>query len=492
MYRTSNYAVIVPVRGDPDRYHLHHGILGGVETIHRVAAEWLMAQRVRPAHPPAWGQWRSSLVLPGPKVEPEVDAATLEGFVDRRFVTSSSVEEEAAAYQSLLTRLRGRALAAATGYDFRVARPGVGRREPECMSVETVEDIWSAVAEFEIHEGMPRERSMPRRVGLVGREPLTETHPSVLDRIVTGAHALGPARLWAETTGTVELRPVEHLLGPDRIAELFVRFGRHEAQAPQHPGYAESIDRVLRHARACRASGVRMVVRVAVDRSNVQALLDLASGLVTGGSDGVTLQAVPARPERGEPATEHHLERWELDDLLAELGTTHTALRSVALGEVIAVPDQAVQRLKTDLLQQYLSGFRRHSYVFGPSGNVFADSADADDPLLRIGRVQRGSGIVLDPALSVQSRHRLGAAASPCRTCPFCSHCGWGRELRRTGSVAAVHRDACDGFGAHVRDAIAIEQASLGERDAYQGVPSRPPAATSGVGDDLTGERIEP
>lgn len=445
MLRTSNYLVLAQLPGDPQRFLAHHGVRGGYEVIPRAEAEFLLA--LRPPGAPLFGSWASEPRHGGDPPAP--DDARLKALLERGYLTAWSEGDEERLFMSAVGRVHQKSVAAAMGYDFLVRYDGApaGQGGPPAsgpMATELIDRVCGSLGAFEAELGVKLGGDSPRRVGIVGGDPLVPRNRATLEYLVQRVRGLGSAVIWAETRGR-ELAELAALFGPHGIGKVsLLCTGAIDGGGLGAPDSLGALERVIG---LLLERGADAMLKLNVTRESLELLprfADLVEGNGWAGDPRFQLQLIASG---GGPGA--GLEEWELDQILGELGTRHAALRRLTAGEPIGIPaERTILDEELDTIAKLISDHRFHAYVFDPAGHIYSSTREAGDPRLRIGEVG-DSGIALAGHLPLP-RSAVHRTAEACRRCRYGIHCGWAREVR--GLEGA---DRCDAFGASFRDAIA-------------------------------------
>ncbi|MFM6437744.1 MAG: radical SAM protein, partial [Microcystis panniformis] len=135
---------------------------------------------------------------------------------------------------------------------------------------------------IEAAHGVAEDADLPRNITLFGGEPLLAENRSTIEYILERAFASGKANFSAITNGT-ELEAYQDLLAPDKISWLQITLDGIPQEHDKRRIYADgkgSYEKIAQNITRALDLGVRVAVRMNIDRNNVNKLPDLADEIV--------------------------------------------------------------------------------------------------------------------------------------------------------------------------------------------------------------------
>ncbi len=483
MLRTSSYTIFVALPGDESGTLLVHGYTGAHDRVPRPVAELLRAHSGRQARP-LYGEWPAERTGPDgaapPAAAAELPDATLQHLLEQGYLTDLEPAEEEEFFGALAERLHQRAQRQPPSYilmptydcnlrcgycyqDHMRTDPAFGHLL-RTMSGAMIDRIVHAMPQLEERHGLDRGSVGRRNVGLFGGEPLLARQHDTIATILGKVLALGEADFWAVTNGT-QLDAYRDLLGPAGIARLQITLDGPPADHDRRRIHADgsgSFARIADNLSMALDLGVKVSVRMNVDRGNLERVAALADEIVARGWDrhaGFSAYTAPVHAGGGKVAGDATLTPWELDRSLGALALEHPNLR------VIARPDEAMQaraerifagggEILPSLRPSFCSAHDR-MYIFDPLGDIYACWERTGDAKVRIGRLTDQGELDIEDA-ALQLWHGRSVASNPvCRRCRYALHCGGGcaiLALARNGKFDSNH---CDSFATRFRASLA-------------------------------------
>lgn len=490
MLRTSSYTIYVDLpssstsESDSDVL-LVHGYSGAHDKVSRPVATFLRSLGAKKPAQPLYGEWSAD----GESVDSIANTLTppdatsdrlVDHLIEQGYLTDLSVEEEEALFGRLAEKLHERALRQAPSYIFmptydcnlRCGYCYQDHMRTDCsfhhllrsLRPSLVDRIFDALPSIEAHHGLDPQAQRRRSFGLFGGEPLLAATRPTVERILERARDLGECDFWAVTNGT-EIDAYEDLLGPQGIARLQITLDGTAAMHDARRVYADgsgSYERIARNLERAMGLGVDVSVRLNVDRSNVDRLVEVAEEFMARGwghHPRFSAYVSPVRAGNGKTDATTTLSSWELDRRMAELRQEHPNLA------VIDRPDESLRARARKLfdspegvlpsLKPSFCGAHDRMYIFDPFGDIYACWERTGDPNVRVGRVLPDGEVELKTAEGEMWRSRTIASNPVCRRCRFALHCGGGCAVLALGKNGKFNSNYCDGFAQRFRASVA-------------------------------------
>ena len=478
MLRASSYVIYVDLPGDAEQMLLVHGYSGAYDRVARHVGAYLRSMEVGPRPAPLYGEWASE---PGPGPQgalPPPSEDTLLRLRKRGYLTEKTVEEE----EEFLARVAGQH----HGYmqqrrltyivmptydcnlrcsycfqDYMRTNPAFGnllRAMPQAM----IDRMLTAWVKLEERHRVPP--GAPRNVTFFGGEPLLAGLRPTIESILRKAGDLGPATFGAVTNGT-DLHAYRDLLHPQGLSWLQITLdgppGEHDKRRIYEDGRG-SYEAIAENMTMALDRGVRVAVRLNVDRNNIDQLPELAEEMVSRGWDrygNFSVYTAPIHANNGKTEMKTTMSSWQLDKAITKLRETFPAMR------LIARPDDGMlaraQRLfenHADPLSTFKSSFcgaHNGMYVFDAFGDVYACWERTGNPAIRIASITEAGDVKWEENTDKLWKSRTVASNPTCRKCRYALYCGGGCAVLAMDFRGEFFTNFCDGFASRFRDAVA-------------------------------------
>jgi len=468
--RPSSYNIVVPLP-DSEQKLLFHGYTGAVDLVQpHVAA--LLGPRPRAG------------ARPSARVEP----ATLRALKDRGYLTDRSREEETA-YAAELGKRVHRVMR-------RHASPGVlvvptydcNLRCPYCYERHLREKgagwlsrrmtIEQAEAVFDAADRLGRKTSPPRSLTLYGGEPFQEAQAPLLRFVLHRAREKG-YRAFSAVTNGVALERFADLLGPrGGIGFLQITLdGPREVHDRRRflPHGQGTFERIVSNISLALARGVRVSIRMNVDRGNAGAVRELNEVFRQEGWDRDTrFQAYCSPVHAGQDLCADadcfasHIEMQEnveraMNRAGAERPGAHFHIASLTHAIRRRILQHLEQREGLPRWRTAFCGSNMSMTVFDPFGDIYPCWEVIGQPRHRIGTY--GPGFVDLDDHAVRTWHQRSVVEiARCRSCPYLFFCGGGCEALALQDTGRPDRPHCFDFPRHFQVAAVQAYAEWKER----------------------------
>ena len=429
MLRTSSYTIYVDLPEERDEVLLIHGFTGAYDKVSRPVARYLRALGGKARELPE-GSWQ-------PRSE------TLETLERRGYLTTRTPEEELAIFTRIGESLAARERRVQPGYVFMLTY-SCNLRCPYCfqdhmrtdpayrpllrtMSPEVADRIFAAMPALEEKHGLAAADQRARNILFFGGEPLLAANRPIVEHIARRLEQSGGGKLSAITNGT-EIDAYADLLGPDKIERLQITFDGPPAEHDSKRVYADgagSFTKIADNVTLALDRGVRIVLRMNVDRQNLPWLPELAREMTArkwGSYPNFTAYVAPvhAAGQDGEHAL---MDTWVLRKGLQELQREHPELRSVGslddalngrLRQIFTARQNPMPGFKASFCGAYTT-----MYIFDAFGDMYACWEHTGDAKIRLGQVGEGGTLSFSDDIERLWRQRTVSANPVCRRCRY-------------------------------------------------------------------------
>ncbi|HEY0481803.1 MAG TPA: radical SAM protein [Kofleriaceae bacterium] len=492
--RTSSYAIWVDLPDSDDEMLLIHGYTGAYDKVSRRVVAYLRALDGGKRHKPLHGSWSPEPGAPGASGSPghagaaghvvTPSDATIQKLKKRGYLTQMSVEEEESFFTKAAAGRHLRAVHRAPNYIL-IPTYECNLRCPYCfqdhmrtdpsyrhllrtMQPEMVDRLLKGMRGIEAAHGIPADAELTRNITFFGGEPLLAQSRPVIGYIIDRLLGMGKAKLSAVTNGT-DLDVYEDLLGPEKISYLQLTIDGPPAMHDQRRIYADgsgSFERIARNIDLALSLGVKMSVRMNIDRSNIHLLPEIgeefrARGWI--GRAGFSTYVAPVHASNDQTSAKTTFNSWELNRALAALQDTHPTVRPIG-----GPDDGLVERVRrifdqrSDPAPSFKSDFcgaHTSMYILDPFGDIYACWERTGDPSIRIGSITEAGEVLMNRAVLEAWRGRSVTSNPVCRRCRFASYCGGGCAVLAEGKTGTIHSNHCDGFAKRFRHSAALAYA---------------------------------
>ena len=395
MIRTSSYTIYADLPKEQEKMLLVHGYTGSYDKVSRRVATYLRSLEVKNPPKPLYGDWSPEPPIDGEVISPS--QATIELLKRRGYLTDKTVEEEQAFFVQMATKLHHLASRLMPSYVF-MPTYSCNLRCSYCfqdhmrtnpafkhllktMQPEMVDRIFAAMPQIEAGHGVTEDMDLPRNITFFGGEPLLAESRSTVEYIINKALSLGKANFSAVTNGT-ELDAYQDLLGEDKISFLQITLDGTQAEHDKRRIYADgsgSFEKIARNITMALDLGVRIEVRMNIDRNNLHQLPDLADEIVARGWNSYqnfsAYTAVVTTSELNDKTSiKTTFNSWELDKALDEMRQQYPNMKAIDRPDdgLMARVRQIFEQRKSPLpnLSASFCGAHNKMYVLDPFGDT--------------------------------------------------------------------------------------------------------------------------
>lgn len=497
--RTSSYTIYVDLKDDRENVLLVHGYSSAFDVVSRHVAAYLRSRDAKSPPKPLYGEWSVDRVSADDAVIPS--DATLALLKRRGYLTAMTVEEELAFFLNHVRKLNDAAQSQMPVYvimptydcnlrcgycfqDHMRTNPAFSHLL-RVLTPSMADRIISALPQFELRHHITPEAVANRRFLFFGGEPLLAESLPIIEYFMDKARAAGPASFAAVSNGT-QLHRFEHLLGPGKIEELQITLdgppARHDTRRIHADG-SGSFEAIARNISLALERGVRVEIRMNVDRANIADIPELAEIFTERGWTAYPTFSSTAEPVTdtnfGTPGRRSQLfNSFELNEEVARLRQSFAAMAAVgthddplALRALQIFGRSGAQSMP---MQATFCGAHRGMYILDPFGDIYACWEQTGNKNIRIGWIDASGDVAFVDDRLQNWRERSVASNSTCRRCRFALYCGGGcAVLAEAANGTTMHANYCDAFGKRFRTKIA---------EAYA-VHSAAPSAECAVAD---------
>jgi uncharacterized protein len=475
--RTSSYVIWISLPANDEDVLLIHGYTGAYDRVAKRVADYLRGLEVGKRAKPLHGEWSPE---PRPSAVPPPSADTLERLRKRGYLTRLSVEEEESLFTKFAAQRHFSAVRSTPNY---IVMPTYecNLRCPYCfqdhmrtdasyrhllrtMDVAMADRILQGMETIEIAHGLAPEGPRTRNVTFFGGEPLLEQSLGIVRHFVDRLLERGKANISAVSNGT-ELEAYRDLLGPDKIAFLQITIDGPPAVHDQRRIYADgsgSFERIARNIDLALDRGVKISVRMNIDRSNFQLLPAIADEFRARGWTGRAGFSSYVAPVHmaGDPESKHKsFNSWQLSRALIELQQQHASTRQIGGPDdgTVARVRQIFDRRSSPLpsFKADFCGAHTTMYIFDAFGDIYACWERTGDASVRIGSVTETGEVLMSSARMEAWRSRSVTSNPVCRKCRYATYCGGGCAILAEGEHGDIHANHCDGFAQRFRRSAA-------------------------------------
>lgn len=470
--RASNYTIYVDLRDDGQHVVLVHGYSGAYDKVTSAVARYVRSLDERPPKP-LYGTWTDYESTPN--VEPLPDT-TIERLKQRGYLTELTREQERARFNRFVGLKHEQTMARMPNYLFMPTydcnlRCGYCfqdhmRADPtyhhllRTMTPATIARAIAAMPGIEKRHGLEPGHGKPRTVTFFGGEPLLRRSRPVVDHIMRSMRALGP--VWfAAISNATELDSFEDLLGPDGIAVIQVTIDGPKARHDARRIYADgsgSFDRIVHNVDMALARGVKVDVRLNVDRTNIEELEDLAAIFCSRGwskTVGFSAYAAAIHATNGKTEKKTTFNSHQLSEALGEM-----RLRN-PLMNLIGRPDDGLRHNLRALLRNAgdplpmmkatYCGAHVGMYIFDAFGDIYTCWERTGDKNVRIGWVDESGEAQFVADRLKEWRSRNVTSNDTCGQCRYSMYCGGGCAVLAEDLHGTMFGNYCDAFARRFR-----------------------------------------
>ncbi|SHF92689.1 uncharacterized protein SAMN05444320_105505 [Streptoalloteichus hindustanus] len=465
--RVSSYVIGAPLT-DERFYLLLHGIRGSLDKVPARIGDYLVAHRGGEVVSPPWDR----------------DGPTHAHLTERGYLTDLPEEGERQLLVDVATALHNAALSLRPPTFFFIPAYTCNLRCPYCfqphemhagkgvyaklMSREQVDDAFRVIDRFDRPGAMAEHLDLPREepgtadrrttarsaLGLFGGEPLQDQTRDIVGHIARRAGERG-ATLRAITNG-VRLDLFTDLLGPDGLAELQITL---DGMADLHdrrrigPRFRKTFQRIVDNIDLALGRGVRVMVRINVDRSNADELAEMNGFFLERGWGDHPAFSAEAAVVTGQAGGETLVTRPELVEMLSAIRADQDSCVAGYEGYAQSVLSRALAG-NYPFTQVANCGAETGMLMFDPRGDLYACWDEVGIAEHRVG-TYHGGALRLDHEVARAWLSRFPGAIDQCSRCPYAliHTSGCAKHARDTsGSLFAA---ACEGFQSYFPRSLA-------------------------------------
>lgn len=331
------------------------------------------------------------------------------------------------------------------------------------MTTDMADRIIAVMMHIEKSKGWKKETPPPRRIGFFGGEPLLKITRPVVGYIIETAQRLGEAHFYAVTNGT-DLHHYRELLGPDKIDYVQITLdGPPEEHDKRriYPSGKGSFEVIANNVSMALDAGVRVSLRMNIDRNNVSSLPILAEEFISRGWSNHKFfgsYTAPIHNSTNKISGADTFNSYELDVAIDRLrdefpDTMH----------VVGKPDEPLtahvreifHKKSTPSLKSTFCGAHDEMFIFDAFGDIYACWEVTGDKKVRIGQIKEEGGLEIAEDLYQMWRKRNVSTNPVCSKCRYALHCGGGCAVYANQKNGTMFSNFCDAFGKRFNSTVA-------------------------------------
>jgi uncharacterized protein len=478
-YRTSSYVIYVDLQNNREQWLIVHGYTGAYDLVGPEVVAFLRSRETQKVSKPLYGSWDEEPFLEAASAPSASAAAVL---TERGYLTRLSHPEEVKhfeAYASAIherSRLANRSYVIMPTYDCNLrchyCFQDQFRTDPSyrhllrTMSFEMWDRIAAGLEYIEeqfhgLQPGLQRKRAFT----FFGGEPLLTSSKPLIEYIIRSQRRPDVSAEFSAVTNATELDAFSDLLSPDALSVIQVTLDGPEESHDTRRIYADgsgSFRRILRNVQLALDNGVRVSIRVNVDRHNATSLPALADTLAAEGWQSYSNFSAYLAPIfdytglKNAGGRDDFFNHWELSELLMRLHAEHPATRifSEVDGTIKAKARSIFANGDCERQRAAYCGAHTGMYIFDPFGDIYACWDRTGDQRLRIGSVDEQSVVRINK-VGEMWRSRSVVSNNTCKQCRYALHCGGGCAALAEVTSGTIFSNFCDAYGKRFRAAIA-------------------------------------
>lgn len=477
--RTSSYTIYVDLPGNDEEMLLVHGYTGAYDKVKRHVGAYLRSLEAGKPHKPLHGEW-SPEEEPAGSVQAPSDGA-IQKLKKRGYLTQMTTEEEESFFTKAAAQRHLRAIHQAPAY---ILMPTYDcnlrcsycfqdhmRSDPSyshllrTMQPEMVDRLLRGMTQIEAAHGLPAGVTPTRNITLFGGEPLAEQSRPIIELIMRKLLEVGKVNFSAITNGT-DLHAYKDLLGPGKISFLQITLDGPPAEHDKRRIYADgsgSFERIARNIDMVLELGVKVSLRMNIDRNNIKLLPALGDEFIKRGwpdRAGFSAYVAPIHAQGEETIPRTTFNSWELNQAVAELQKVHPSVRRIgAPNDGLVERARMIFEHRADPVPSFKSDFcSAHTtmYILDAFGDIYACWERTGDPSIRAGHITESGEVLMNRAIMEAWRSRSVTSNSVCRKCRYASYCGGGCAVLAEGQNGSLHSNHCDGFARRFRHSAGL------------------------------------
>lgn len=479
--RTSSYTIYVDLPGNADEMLLVHAYTGAYDRVSKRVATYLRSRETHHAPKPLYGDW-----TPEPRVDGEAPAPSDETMAilkKRGYLIPLTQDEEEALFVKLSSKIHHQTVRSMPGY---VLMPTYqcNLRCPYCfqdhmrtdpklghllrfMDREMADRILLGMRNLEAAHGIPDDPNIQRGLSFFGGEPLLAESRPTIEYFMNKFRERGRTHFSAISNAT-ELEAYRDLIGAGDglISEMQITLDgppkEHDLRRI-YPDGAGSYDRIAANIEMALDLGVRVNIRMNIDRKNIDQLPILMDEFETRGwmpRPNFHSYVAPITPSQEEIALRTTFTTWQLGRAMDELKLKDPRLARVGIADD-AIAGHA-RRIFSGQSQGINSRFRTsfcsaHTtmYVIDAFADLYACWERTGDPSLRIGHIREDGTVMMNRGLLEHWRGRNVVSNPVCRKCRYATSCGGGCAALAEDVSGETYVNFCDGYAKRFRSSVA-------------------------------------
>ena len=311
----------------------------------------------------------------------------------------------------------------------------------KAISRELVDCAFESMAELK----PAKDAKHKYRLGLYGGEPLLRCNREIVayicEQAIRNGYSIGGV------TNGVELDAYSELLGPGKIDGLQITLdgGRqcHDVRRIG-PGYPATFDVISNNITEALAKGVQISLRINVDGSNVDSVVDLSRHIVKQGWDQNKRFSAYAHTVRFPQADGSHkgLTLYQVAKLLAPRRKEMPYHISCYDSYAASLFRLLLHKGTLPIVRSWWCSANANHYVFDPFGDVYACWEEVSDPAKRIG-TYGPAGLAFNEKKDMWFGRNI-AEMQRCSRCPFALLCGGGCAVHANEAHGSYYAPYCN------------------------------------------------
>jgi uncharacterized protein len=475
--RTSSYTIYVDLPGNDDEMLLVHAYTGAYDRVSRRVATYLRSLEASHAPKPLYGDWTPEPRLEGQVLAPEPE--TIAVLKKRGYLVALTPEEEEALFIKLASRHHHKEVHQPPAYVLMLTY-GCNLRCGYCFQDHMRTDpayshllrstdramadrIMAGMDQIDAQHGIRADSPTPRSITLFGGEPLLAENRPVVEYMIRRIQEQRKTQISAITNAT-ELDAYFDLLGPAGISMLQITLDGPPEEHDKRRIYADgsgSFERIAANLTRALDLGVRVHVRMNIDRGNIGMLPALADEFQARGwtGRGNFYPYVAPITAHNDVSSKTTFTTWQLGRAIDELKAEHPQMAPVGLfDDTLRHQARLIFDGNSAAMPKYRTSFcGAHSsmYVIDPFGDIYACWEVTGDPEVRIGHIKQDGSVFMNRAIIERWRARSVVSNPVCRKCRYATSCGGGCAVLAEEASGDAYTNHCDGYAKRFRAAVA-------------------------------------
>ena len=476
--RASHYTIYVDLPDNDEEMILVHGFLGHRVLVSKQAANYLRSLESKSPPRPLYGTW-SEPNYRDEKVE-KPDEHSLKVLKQKGFLTRRSYEQELEFFKQYVAIRAKKATRKMPSYLFmptydcnlrcHYCFQDHMRKDPnfkpylKLMDKSTVDAVFAAMPDIEEKHGYEKTEQKHRDIAFFGGEPLLQQNREIVEYIMAKARELGTASFSAISNAT-ELHHYKDLLGPEGINEIQITLdGTPEEHDKRriYPDGSGSFAAIARNITMALEQKVWISVRLNIDANNIHDLPALAQIIKDYKWDQYSnflVYLAPIRAGNDDMDADVCMTTRKLDNAMKEMKMRFPITRMFSIDaeqmrQKAEVAFAKPEKQRTGLKTQYCAAHSK-MYLFDAQNDIYACWEKTGDKSIRIGSVNKYSGLKLYKDEEARWRSRTVASNPVCAQCRYAMNCGGGCAILAEERTGELHSNFCDSYGKRFRTSVA-------------------------------------